>query len=344
VTDYDADLLVVGGGPGGLATALHARRLGLSVIVAEPREDPIDKACGEGLMPGGLAELTSLDVDPVGMPFHGIAYLNERRRVQARFRSGPGRGVRRTTLHAALAARAKEQDTDWIRTRVTKVAQDAHGVSAAGVRAKWIVAADGLHSQVRRAVGIAATVGTPRRYGVRWHYRVPAWSEFVEVHWSRWGEAYVTPVEPDLVGVAILSRGRPDLTWFPRLAGQLDGADPGPPRGCGPLRQVVSRRVAGRVLLVGDAAGYEDALTGEGISLALKQAAAAVEAIANDTPAHYEKAWHRITRDYRMLTRALVLGSAPQRVRRAVVPTCALLPAVFNRGVNILAGQRTLPD
>lgn len=68
---YDTDLLIVGGGPGGLATALHARRLGLSVIVAEPRDGPIDKACGEGLMPGGLAELTSLGVDPAGMPFTG---------------------------------------------------------------------------------------------------------------------------------------------------------------------------------------------------------------------------------------------------------------------------------
>ena len=175
MTTYDTDLLIVGGGPGGLATALHARSLGLSVIVADPRESPIDKACGEGLMPGGLAELTSLGVDPAGMPFHGIAYLNEHRRAEARFRSGPGRGVRRTTLHAALVARAKEQDTEWIRARVTTVEQDAHGVTAAGVRAKWLVAADGLHSTVRRAVGIQATAGTPRRYGVRWHYRAPVW-------------------------------------------------------------------------------------------------------------------------------------------------------------------------
>ena len=337
MTDYDADLLVVGGGPGGLATALHARRRGLSVIVAEPREGPIDKACGEGLMPGGLAELTSLGVDPAGMPFRGIAYVNEQRRAEARFRTGPGRGVRRTTLHAALEARAKEEDTEWIRARVTDLRQDAHGVTAAGVRAKWLVAADGLHSPVRRAVGIKATAGTPRRHGVRWHFKVPAWSEFVEVHWSRWGEAYVTPVEPDLVGVAILSGGRPDLGWFPWLARHLEGAERGHARGCGPLRQVVSRRVAGRVLLVGDAAGYEDALTGEGISLAVKQAAAAVDAIANDAPSSYEAAWHRVTRNYRLLTRALVLGSAPRAARRAIVPACTLLPGVFDRAVNTLA-------
>lgn len=334
---FDADLLVVGGGPGGLATALHARRQGLSVIVAEPRDGPIDKACGEGLMPGGLAELTALGVDPAGMPFRGIAYANGQRRAEALFRTGPGRGVRRTTLHAALAARAKEQDTEWIRTKVTSVAQDAHGVSAAGVRARWLVGADGLHSAVRRAVGIEATTGTPRRHGLRWHYRVPAWSEFVEVHWSRWGEAYVTPVEPDLVGVAILSRQRPDFEWFPWLAKHLRDAGRGHPRGCGPLRQVVSRRVAGRVLLVGDAAGYEDALTGEGISLAVKQASAAVQAIVDDAPQSYERAWHRVTRDYRLLTRGLVLASTPQPVRRAIVPACTMLPPLFRWGVNKLA-------
>jgi flavin-dependent dehydrogenase len=338
MTSYDTDLLIVGGGPGGLATALHARRLGLSVIVAEPREGPIDKACGEGLMPGGLAELTSLGVDPAGMPFCGIAYVNERRRAEALFSGGAGRGVRRTTLHAALEARAKEQDTEWIRTRVTTVEQDAHSVTAAGVRAKWLVGADGLHSTVRRAVGIKVTAGTPRRYGVRWHFKVPAWSEFVEVHWSRWGEAYVTPVEPDLVGVAILSRGQPDLAWFPWLAQHLGDAGRGPARGCGPLRQVVSRRVAGRVLLVGDAAGYEDALTGEGISLAVKQAGAVVKAIVDDAPESYEAAWHRVTRNYRLLTRALVLASTPRPMRRAIVPAGQLLPAAFQRGVNILAG------
>ncbi|WP_305035953.1 PPE family protein, SVP subgroup [Mycobacterium tuberculosis] len=140
MTSYDTDLLVVGGGPGGLATALHARARGLSVIVAEPRENPIDKACGEGLMPGGLAELTSLGVDPVGLPFHGIAYVGEHRRVQARFRTGPGRGVRRTTLHAALAARAKEQDTEWIRSRVATIQHVAmYGYAAASASASRLI-------------------------------------------------------------------------------------------------------------------------------------------------------------------------------------------------------------
>jgi flavin-dependent dehydrogenase len=103
------------------------------------------------------------------------------------------------------------------------------------------------------------------------------------------------------------------------------------------MRQVVSRRVAGRVLLVGDAAGYEDALTGEGVSLAVKQAAAAVSAIVDDKPSAYERAWHRITRDYRLLTRGLVLATVPPVSRRGIVPACALLPGVFTRVVHSLA-------
>jgi flavin-dependent dehydrogenase len=334
---YDADLLVVGGGPGGLATALHARRQGLSVIVAEPRDTPVDKACGEGLMPGGLAELKALDIDPAGLPFRGIAYLDGRRRVEAVFTDSWGRGIRRTTLHAAMAARAKEQDTEWVSTRVTSVEQDAAGVSAAGVRAKWLVAADGLHSSVRSAVGISATAAMPRRYGVRRHFSVPVWSEFVEVYWSPYGEAYVTPIEPDLVGVTILSRGHSDLRRFPRLARQLGDAAPGRARGCGPMRQLVSGRVAGRVLLVGDAAGYEDALTGEGISLAIKQAGAAVAAIVDGNPSSYESAWRRITRDYRLVTRGLVRATASHYGRRAIVPAAGLLHGAFNRAVNTLA-------
>jgi flavin-dependent dehydrogenase len=245
--------------------------------------------------------------------------------------------VRRTTLHAALAARAKEADTEWISAKVTSVLQDADGVCAAGIRARYLVGADGLHSAVRRAVGIGVSAGAPRRFGVRRHYRVPAWSDLVEVHWSPHGEAYVTPVEPDLVGVAILSGGRPDLSWFPWLTAHLKGAEPGPQRGCGPLRQVVARRVAGRVLLVGDAAGYEDALTGEGVSLAVKQAGAAVAAIVDGRPQSYEQQWRRITRPYRLLTRGLVLSTTPRLGRRAVVPAASALPWVFDRAVGALA-------
>jgi flavin-dependent dehydrogenase len=92
------------------------------------------------------------------------------------------------------------------------------------------------------------------------------------------------------------------------------------------------------VLLVGDAAGYEDALTGEGISLAVRQAGAAVSALVAGDPGRYEVAWSRITREYRWLTRGLVLATVPLAARRAIVPLSASLPGVFGAIVNRLAG------
>ncbi len=323
----------MGGGPAGLAAARFAALAGLSAIVAEPRDTPVDKACGEGIMPGGLDSLRALGVSPAGVPFSGIAYVDGGRRVVARFRGGPGLGVRRTVLHQALA-----RGVSLVPARVTSVAQGEGWVRAGGLTARWLIAADGLHSTVRRCVGVSAAAGTPRRYGLRTHWDVQPWSDVVEVWWSPVGEAYVTPVASNLVGVAILSRDRACLDAFPGLRDRLRGASQvGPTRGAGPLRQVVARRVAGRVLFVGDSAGYEDALTGEGISLAVKQAHAAVASIVDGAPERYERDWRRITREYRILTRGLVLATSYQGARRAIVPLSARLPSVFTVIVNRLA-------
>ncbi len=164
----------------------------------------------------------------------------------------------------------------------------------------------------------------------------------MEVHWAAQAEAYVTPVADDLVGVAVLSseRGGFDdrLASFPELRGLLEGAEAtGDVRGAGPLRQGSTRRVAGRVLLVGDAAGYVDALTGEGVALGLGQATAVVEALAADDPERYEREWPALTRRYRWLTAGLLAGTRPRPMRRAVVPAARLAPPVFSAAVNALA-------
>ena len=147
------DLLVVGAGPVGLATAAGAALAGLDVAVVEPRGGPIDKACGEGLMPDAVARLARLGVDPPGIGFRGIRYLRDHRVAEATFSAGPGRGVRRTTLQQALEQRAREVGVRLIDGRVESVEQDDAGIRAAGVTARYLVGADGLHSTVRRLHG-----------------------------------------------------------------------------------------------------------------------------------------------------------------------------------------------
>lgn len=339
------DLLVVGGGPVGLACAIEARRRGLSVVVVEPRATPVDKACGEGVMPGALAALGSLGVDPPGRPFVGIRYLGGGRQVEASFRAGPGRGVRRTSLHAALADRAEQVGVETVRARVRTVTQDADGVTAAGRRARWLVGADGLHSDVRREVGVAVPprpAAGPGRFGLRRHYAVEPWSDHVEVYWGPCGEVYVTPVAADLVGVAVLTRAGVAfdevLADVPALRARLRGAVPATDvRGAGPLRQRVSTVRRGRVLLVGDAAGYVDALTGEGLAAGLASARVAVGSIAAGRPDAYPRAWTRVTRRSRVLTEGLLAVAERDRTRARLVPVAARAPRAFACIVNLLA-------
>ncbi|MFF0311611.1 NAD(P)/FAD-dependent oxidoreductase [Streptosporangium sp. NPDC004379] len=335
------DVLVAGGGPAGLATAIHATLAGMEAVVVEPRLAPVDKACGEGLMPSGVAALGALGVRPPGRALRGISYLDGRHRAQAAFRDGPGLGTRRTELHAALSARAAELGVKVLPGRVEEVRQDGEGVGAAGLRARWLVAADGLHSPVRAMLGLGLPDPGPRRYGLRRHYRVAPWSDFVEVHWAADGEAYVTPVGDELVGVAVLSSRRrgyaEHLADFPALLERLDGRAVTPVRGAGPLRQRVRARVAGRVLLVGDAAGYVDALTGEGVSLALASARVLVGCLRAGVPQAYEGAWLRLSRRHRLLTGALVSARRHRAVPRLVVPAAQRLPALFGAVVHALA-------
>lgn len=334
------DILIVGGGPAGLATAIHATTAGLDAVVLEPRPAPIDKACGEGLMPGAVRALAALGVTLGGHPIHGIRYLDEQRLAEGRFRHEAGLGVRRTVLHAALFRRAAELGVPVLATKATEIRQHGDSVTTAGLTARYLVAADGLHSPIRRQLGLDRPDRRRARYGLRQHFQVAPWTDCVEVHWSAFGEAYVTPLGPDLIGVAVLTGERMPfdtaLTAFPALRHRLPVLAASTVRGAGPMRRRVRARVAGRVLLVGDAAGYIDALTGEGISLALTGAAHLVRCLRAERPQDYEQAWRRTTRRHRLLTDALVRIRSSSLLAPGIVPLATRAPALFTALVNHL--------
>jgi flavin-dependent dehydrogenase len=292
-------------------------------------------------MPGAVEALAGLGVDPAGFELTGIRYLSGGRSTEAAFRGGPGRGVRRTTLHGALRSAVAAAGIEVVHQPVTRVTQDDDAVQVDGASARYLLAADGLHSPVRRQLGLERPRTASRRYGLRLHASTPPWTSYVEVHWSATCEAYVTPVASDLVGVALLTRTRrplaEQLREFPALQDRLAGSPTGDVLGAGPLHRRTYRRVAGRVLLVGDASGYVDALTGEGIALGMAQAEAAVAAIADGRPRAYERSWERVTWRYRLLTNSLLAATRVPAVRRSLVPAAAALPGVFAAGVNELA-------
>lgn len=141
------------------------------------------------------------------------------------------------------------------------------------------------------------------------------------------------------------------LEQLPALRERLAGAEwTTPARGAGPLHQRVRARVAGRVLLAGDAAGYVDALTGEGLMVGMASARAAVAAVvaadrcrspldADRVVAGYEAEWRRVTRSYRWLTTALVTATRPRAGRALVVPLAASAPWLFGAAVERVAGN-----
>jgi flavin-dependent dehydrogenase len=343
-----ADIFIVGGGPAGLAAAIAARQRGLSVALADLRPPPIDKACGEGLMPDGVEALAAMGVQlgaDEAAPFAGIRFIADGRVAEGRFGSRCGLGIRRTVLHRALAERAAQAGAGlhW----GARAEVDARGRARLGgeeVRCRWIVGADGHGSRLRRAAR-CAPVSQRVRVGTRQHYRVAPWSDLVEVYWHQRGQAYVTPVGADEVGVALI--GRPHAAprideiaqLFPALWSRLKGCHStstvrGSVSASLRLSGVMSRRIA----LIGDASGSVDAITGEGVSLALRQAGALSDALARDRPALYPIAHRRIARTARLMARVLVLVGEHRWLRRRVIGALSAHPSAFNQLLAAHAG------
>jgi flavin-dependent dehydrogenase len=360
------DYAIVGGGPAGLAVAIFAALAGRRAVVIERRRGPVDKACGEGLMPPGVAWLDRMGVEvaPDGAhPFRGIRYVDRDVVAEADFVEGPGLGIRRTALSSAMRSRAAALGADLRQDceAGTFAVQADHVVletTRGRIESRWLVGADGLHGRVRRGAGFKVAVGPRRRVGVRRHFRLPPWSDRVEVHWTDGVEAYVTPLGPERVGIALLwsaAGGRPGdfdtlLARVPTLRSRLGPAAACPEtaaRGAGPFDVRVEPIARGRVLLVGDAAGYLDAITGEGLSLAFAAAAALVEATVTGDATAYPRAWERLRRRHIAVTRLALWAAGHPSVRRRVLRALARSPDAFRAFLALNTGAwgwgRALP-
>jgi flavin-dependent dehydrogenase len=342
------DVFVCGGGPAGLAAAIAARLEGFDVVVADCFKPPIDKACGEGLMPDGLAALAALGVFPPeersGI-FCGIRFVEAGRSVEARFPDGVGRGLRRTILHEALHRRASELGVTfrWS-TQVVDVTDGVVWTGQEQIRTKWVIGADGIHSRIRERLGLGRGRRLGRRIGLRQHFRVRPWGEFMEIHWSDRGQAYVTPIGPEEICVVVVGRERfrsveASLSWFPELAARLrDAKIESSQRGAITEGCLYDRVTSGCTALVGDASGSVDAIAGQGLTLSFRQARELAAALRQGDLSLYQRAHRRIQRLPILMSRSMLLMDRFAPLRHGMQRVFYRDPRIFEQMLAVHVG------
>jgi flavin-dependent dehydrogenase len=348
------DVLIVGGGPAGLAAAIAMRQKGLDVLVADALRPPIDKACGEGLMPDARKHLDALGIstsEQDGAGFDGIAFFSGRHQVAAHFEHGSGIGVRRLHLHSLLVARCQELGVRlaW-GSRVSIEDRQRSRVDGEPCSYRHVIGADGQASRVRQWVGLGQGEVLSRRFGSRCHYRVKSWSRMVEVHWGELGQAYITPVGSEEICVATVARNpaarmEAVLASLPALRSRLrDARLLSTVRGALTTTRKLRSVTAGNVALTGDASGSADAVTGEGIALSFRQALLLAEAVAVDDLAMYEAGHPAILRMPHLMSRVMLRLDAWPQLREASAALLSAEPRLFAHLLRIHLGERSMSD
>lgn len=349
------DVLIAGGGPAGMAAAIALRQRGADVLVAEALRPPIDKPCGEGLMPEAVRELTRFGVSldgSDGEPFRGIAFVSDATRVAADFGSGTGFGIRRTALHERMLERALELGVKLLwNTPAALHPGKALTLGGAPCAYRWLLGADGQASRVRSWAGLERGNLGSRRFGFRAHYRADGYASrrtHVEVHWGGRGQAYLTPVGAGELCLSAVTRfpgvRMPEiLASIPSLRGWLDSAVPTTAeRGCATVVRQLRRVTRGKVALIGDASGSVDAITGEGLALAFREASLLAESLEAGSLALYEARHAALrARPQRMSALLLLLDRMPGLRRRALQAFSAE-PMLFREFLAVHVGDQSL--
>jgi flavin-dependent dehydrogenase len=347
-----ADALIIGGGPAGLAAAIALRHQGMRTLVVDSATPPVDKACGEGLMPNGVEILKTFGVDmnlERARRFRGIRFISGEDTIEASFPSGFGVGMRRTSLHAQLLA-AAERCGVALRWKIKRVivSEAECRIDDEIIHASYLIGADGQNSIVRRSVGLDRCRYNSFRYGFRQHFRIEPWSEFVEVYWAPDKQIYIAPVGPCEVGVAVLTadprvRVRQALAGFPVLARRLSECTVSSRElGAVTRNRRLHRVTTARTALIGDASGSVDAITGEGLSLAFRQAQVLAESLSRGVLSFYEQQHTQLFRTSRMMARLLLVLSKNDRLRRRALHATAAQPDLFANLLGFHVGQKSL--
>ena len=347
------DVLIAGGGPAGLSAAIALRQRGADVLVTDALAPPIDKPCGEGLMPDSRCDLARLGVDLTaehGAEFQGILFAGEGNRTAAKFPHGVGVGVRRPVLHRLLLDRATELGVRfaWKSPVILKPQHPAH-IAGQPCAYRWLLGADGHASRVRSWAGLETGSLRSRRFGFRAHFRVAPWSPWVEIHWGPLGQAYITPVGPHEVCVAAITR-HPGvrlaqiLAGLPFLQEKLAGATTTTAeRGALTLTRRLRRVTRANVALIGDASGSADAITGEGLAMGFRQALLLADSLAAGRLDLYE-ARHAgiLALPQRMAALMLLMDRLPG-LRDRTLGAFACRPQLFHELLAVHVGERSLP-
>lgn len=346
---FDTDVLVVGGGPAGLAAAIAARRKGFRVVVADGSHPPIDKACGEGLMPEGAQALQELGVSiPAGTGgvFCGIRFVGEGATVEAAFPSGHGIAIRRPVLHQLLvdAAIRAGVELQW-NAPVAGLMSDGALVGEDRVTCRWLIGADGASSRVRRWASLDRRMRNRERYGFRLHYRCMPWTDKVEVHWGSEFQIYITPTGPEEICVALLCQDPhlriPEaLESFPELGSRLAPCTPASAeRGGTSVTRKLWAVAQGNIALIGDASGSVDAITGDGLGLAFQQSLLLADALAKGDLVSYEVAHRRLMRRPMLMGDLMLAIDGRPNLQRYALDWFSRHPGTFRMLLALHTGQ-----
>jgi flavin-dependent dehydrogenase len=346
---YRTDVFIAGGGPAGLAAGIAARKKGFDVVVADGANAPIEKACGEGLMPDTLDALLRLGVtlsEADGFQFSGIRFLDGPARVDACFPHGAGIGVRRTILHKKLIHSAESLGIKLLwNCPVTGINAEGAYAGDKFIRSRWIVGADGFSSLVAKWSGLDAAYRSSRRFARQRHYKVAPWSEFVEIYWGKNSQAYITPVGKTEVCVVAMCHdphARMDrlLEEHPSLAAHLGAAEiTTVEKGAVTAMHRLRRVARDNVILIGDASGGVDAITGEGLRLGFEQAFALADALLANDLHIYEQKHRQLARRPEWMGRLMLLLDGRPELRRRTMSAFSRSPELFTNLLATHVGQ-----